>query len=127
MTNNRQTLDELFRSFNDELQAQAESATSYTRSPASIRFTFTDMPGTLTLRFAKNEINSSLDDADPVTIGVQSTFKLLDDILSGRQDPESAYMSGKLRLVGDEYTAGLFVANYLPAVKRAWQVARGQA
>jgi len=87
------------------LQANEAFRTKIAQTEASVGFNVTDLNAEFNLRFSKGEVSGGPGSSKDCTIAVSLTSSVLDNIFSGKQDPESAYTYGSLSLRGSEYTA----------------------
>ncbi|MHB0858762.1 MAG: SCP2 sterol-binding domain-containing protein [Anaerolineae bacterium] len=106
----------------ERLQANETFKARIGRDNNAVQFRVTDLEANYTLRFANGEITGGPDDPQPATIAVSLSSRILDDLLAGRRDAESAYTYGALTLHGDEYTAESML-RYFPAIVAAYKEA----
>ena len=79
---------------------------------ASLAFIVTDLSGEYVLSFWKGHLSGAKEGSAQATAGITLTSEILDKVLSGQMSGESAYLSGSLRLKGDE-GAAQNMASYL--------------
>lgn len=104
------------------LQANEALKAKIAQTEASVGFKVTDLNAEFSLRFSKGQVSGGPGSSKDCTIGVSLTSAVLDNIFSGKQDPESAYTYGALSLRGSEYTAeGMlrFMRDIIAAYKAA--------
>ena len=85
----------------------------------SIGFNVTDLGAEYALYFDHGAFRGEQSGANATTVGITLTSAMLDKLLSGKVSGESAYMSGALKLRGDEWTAQS-AAGYLWYIKSAY-------
>lgn len=115
-----QVLDEMVAA----LQADEAFRQRITRADVSVGLTISDLGGEYTLTFRQGQISGQEGASSGAAIGVTLNMATLDKLFSGLLDGESAYMSGLLRLRGDEWTAQS-AAYYLSFITPAYKAARG--
>lgn len=106
----------------ERMQANEALKARIGRGNNSVQFRVTDLGAVFTLRFADGNATAEPDDAQPASIGVSLTSRILDELFSGKRNPESAYTYGALTLHGDEYTAEAML-RYFPAIIGAYKEA----
>jgi len=92
----------------------------------SIGWKLSDLGAEFTTSIIKGEISGTQGGADAATIAVSCNSETFDKMLSGKLSGESAYMSGAIRLRGNEWTAES-AASYLYYFVPAYKAARGEA
>ena len=108
------------------LRQDERLTTRIANASMSIGWKITDIAAEYTTAINKGEVTGAVGGADAATIGVSCTSEVFDKLLSGKLSGESAYMSGALRLRGNEWTAESAAA-YLYYFVPAYKVARGLA
>jgi putative sterol carrier protein len=74
-------------------------------SPISLGCTVTDLGAEFVISFSKDKISGGPGSTAEATVSISLNAKTLDDIFSGKQDAQSAYMYGSLILRGSESVA----------------------
>ncbi len=108
------------------LQNDAKFTARIANANISIGWKVTDLSAEYTTTISKGQVSGTVGGADAATIAVSCTSEVLDKLLSGKLSGESAYMSGALRLRGNEWTAES-AASYLYYFVPAYKSARGLA
>ena len=85
----------------------------------SMTFVVTDLGAEYSMYFDHGAFRGEKGGGTSTTVGITLTSTTLDKLLSGKLSGESAYMSGALRLRGDEWTAQS-AAGYLWYIKSAY-------
>ena len=106
------------------LQADEAFKQRIAHANVSVGLTVSDLGGEYTLAFRQGEVSGQAGASSGATIGVTLSMATLDKLFSGLLDGESAYMSGQLRLRGDEWTAQS-AAYYISFITPAYKAARG--
>lgn len=109
-----------------KLQQDERFATRIANANLSIGWKITDLGAEYTMTLAKGQLTGAAGGADAATIAVSCTSDVFDKLLTGKLSAESAYMSGALRLRGNEWTAES-AASYLYYMVPAYKAARGIA
>ena len=104
-----------------ELQANEAFKERIARADVSVAFVVPELEAEYSLYFVKGEIRGSAGGASETAIGVILSSETLDGLLSGEVDGETAYMTGAIRLRGDEWTAET-VAGYMGFICAAYNV-----
>lgn len=122
--NNRESLYQVLNEMVAALQADEAFKQRIARADISVGLTVSDLGGEYTLAFRQGEVSGQAGTSSGATIGVTLNMATLDKLFSGLLDGESAYMSGQLRLRGDEWTAQS-AAYYISFITSAYKAARG--
>jgi putative sterol carrier protein len=86
------------------------------RADMSVGFELPDIEAAYALRLSQGAVTGVRDDTSDTTFGVTLSPATLDKLMSGKLDGESAYMSGLVRLRGNEWVAQSFVSYMGPMV-----------
>ncbi|NLX36398.1 MAG: SCP2 sterol-binding domain-containing protein [Chloroflexi bacterium] len=92
----------------------------------SIGWKITDIAAEYTTAIEKGTVTGSVGGADTATIAVSCSSEVFEKLLTGKLSGESAYMTGAIRLRGNEWTAESAAA-YLYYFVPAYKTARGLA
>lgn len=91
----------------------------------SIGFVVTDLGAECVLRLQNGQVSAEIDGAVEATFSLSLSSDTLNKLLSGRLDPESAYMTGAIRLRGSEWVAQTAEA-YIPYLANAYRAATSE-
>ncbi len=95
------TLDKVLATLNQD----EKFTTRIAKADVSIGFKITDLEAEYTITICKGQVSGEIGGADAATIGVSCSAETFDKLLSAKMSGESAYMSGAIRLRGNEWTA----------------------
>lgn len=102
----REQLEKLFASMASHLQGDAQFRSKAAQADVSVGFMVSDLDGDVALRFHRGDISAVPGGSGEARVALRMNTTTLDKVLSGQQDPESAYMYGAISLArGDEYEA----------------------
>lgn len=107
-----------------ELKANEAFKKRIARADVSVAFIVPELETEYSLYFVKGEVRGSAGGASDTSIGVILSSDMLDKLLSGEVDGESAYMTGAIRLRGDEWVAQT-IAGYLGYMTSAYNAVTG--
>lgn len=122
MSSKREELEGVLTQMLENLQASTTLKQRIGQGDTSVRFTISDLGTRFTLRFAKGQVAGGTGDEAPCPLGVVLASQVLDDLLTGKRDPMSAYTMGTLTLRGSEYLAEEWL-RYLPDISAAYTAA----
>jgi len=108
------------------LQKDERFTTRIANANMSIGWKITDLAAEYTTTIAKGQVSGAVGGADAATIAISCTADVFDKLLTGKVSGESAYMSGAIRLRGNEWTAES-AASYLYYFVPAYKAAQGAA
>jgi hypothetical protein len=92
---------------------------------ASLGITVTDLNTDFCLKLAQGEVSGGPGGAQAARIAISLSSTVLDDLLSGKRDPEYAYTSGSFYLRGSEWDGQSFL-RYMPDITAAYKASAGR-
>ena len=104
------------------LQKDEQFTTRIANANMSIGWKITDLAAEYTTAIVKGQVSGAAGGADAATIAISCTSEVFDKLLTGKISGESAYMSGAIRLRGNEWTAesaASYLYYFVPAYKAA--------
>lgn len=104
------------------LQADEAFKQRIARANLSMGFVVTDLNAEYAINLLQGTVSGTAGSTEGTTFAVTLNSATLDKLLSGRLDGESAYMSGALRLRGQEWQAESALA-YMSPITKAYRAA----
>jgi len=121
----REQFESIFALMASHLQADARFRSRVAQADISVGFQVPELNGDVALRFHRGDISAVPGGSGEAKLAIMMNAATLEKILSGQQDPESAYMYGALSLTrGSEYE-GEAILGYWSDIVAAYKAATG--